>query len=57
MEGALTAGATQADIETAIEAAAVISADAVRIEAKQTLREVMARQGARERWAIINEEK
>jgi alkylhydroperoxidase/carboxymuconolactone decarboxylase family protein YurZ len=57
IDDALTAGVTQADIEAAIEAAAVTAAEAVRLEAKQTLREVVAREGARERWAIIDEEK
>lgn len=54
LERALDGGASQKDIEAAIETAAETTADAVRGEAKKVLIEVLARQGARERWGLVN---
>ncbi|MSQ28065.1 MAG: hypothetical protein EXR51_08010 [Dehalococcoidia bacterium] len=51
-EVALTAGASWADLEQAVEAAAQSAAEAVRLEALATLREVAARHGASERWGF-----
>jgi alkylhydroperoxidase/carboxymuconolactone decarboxylase family protein YurZ len=55
-EQALDAGASQADVEATIETAAETAAEAVRTEAKKVLNEVLARQGARERWGLIKDE-
>ena len=57
LEAALNAGATREDLEAAIETAAQIAAEAIRAEAHKTLTEVLARQGARDRWGIPREDK
>ncbi len=52
LEAALRAGATREDLDAAIEVAAQTAGDAVRAEARKTLTEILARQGARERWGL-----
>ena len=52
LEAAFASGTSREEVEAAIEAAALMSADAVRREATRTLREVLARHGARERWGM-----
>lgn len=56
LEQALDAGVSLANIEGAIETAAQTSAEAVRSDANKVLKEVLARQGARERWGLIKDE-
>ncbi len=56
LERALAAGVSQTEIEAAIESAARAAAEAVREDGRRILREVLAYQGARERWAIVNDE-
>ncbi|MEK7215689.1 MAG: hypothetical protein AAB289_08860 [Chloroflexota bacterium] len=51
-ELAFDEGASWADLEQAVETAAQSMAEAVRLEALATLREVAARHGASERWAL-----
>lgn len=52
LEEALGSGATPEELEQAIREAARVAEAAVRADGLRTLREVLARHGARERWGV-----